>query len=41
MHTVATNRYNLMGKKDECRFDADGKFDERFDMRKEYYQYVY
>ena len=28
--TVAKNRYNLMGKKDECRFDADGKFDERF-----------
>ena len=28
--TVATNRYNLMGKKEECRFDADGKFDERF-----------
>jgi len=28
--TVAKNRYNLLGKKDECRFDADGKFDERF-----------
>jgi predicted DCC family thiol-disulfide oxidoreductase YuxK len=27
---VASNRYNLLGKKDECRFDADGKFDERF-----------
>ena len=27
---IASNRYNLLGKKDECRFDADGKFDERF-----------
>ena len=28
--TVANNRYNLLGKTDECRFDASGRFDERF-----------
>jgi predicted DCC family thiol-disulfide oxidoreductase YuxK len=27
---VADNRYNLMGKKDVCRFDADGEFEDRF-----------
>ena len=27
---VADNRYNLMGKKDECRLDYDGEFDDRF-----------
>lgn len=27
---VADNRYSLMGKRDECRFDADGEFDDRF-----------
>eukprot|EP01082_Thalassiosira_pseudonana_P016130 g13915.t1 g13915 contig9:726886-727607(-) len=28
--TVADNRYSVMGKRDECRFDADGEFDDRF-----------
>lgn len=28
--TVADNRYSFMGKRDECRFDADGEFDDRF-----------
>lgn len=27
---VAENRYNLMGKRDECRLDNDGAFQERF-----------
>ena len=27
---VADNRYDLMGKRNECRFDADGEFDDRF-----------
>ena len=27
---VANNRYSVMGKRDECRFDADGVFDDRF-----------
>lgn len=27
---VADNRYNLMGKKNECRFDADGEYESRF-----------
>jgi len=27
---VADNRYDLMGKKDMCRFDADGEFEDRF-----------
>mmetsp|Transcript_19326 Transcript_19326/g.40504 ORF Transcript_19326/g.40504 Transcript_19326/m.40504 type:complete len:207 (+) Transcript_19326:231-851(+) len=27
---VADNRYSLMGKRNECRFDADGEFDDRF-----------
>jgi len=27
---VADNRYSIMGKRDECRFDADGEFDDRF-----------
>jgi len=27
---VADNRYQLMGKRNECRFDADGEFDDRF-----------
>lgn len=27
---VANNRYDLMGKRDQCRFDADGEFDDRF-----------
>lgn len=27
---VADNRYNLMGKRNECRFDADGEFENRF-----------
>lgn len=27
---VADNRYQLMGKRNECRFDADGEFDNRF-----------
>lgn len=27
---VANNRYGIMGKRDECRFDADGEFDDRF-----------
>lgn len=27
---VADNRYSIMGMRDECRFDADGEFDDRF-----------
>merc|ERR1740139_1196448 len=27
---VADNRYDLMGKRDICRFDADGEFEDRF-----------
>jgi predicted DCC family thiol-disulfide oxidoreductase YuxK len=27
---VANNRYDLMGKRNECRFDADGEFEDRF-----------
>ena len=27
---VADNRYQLMGKRDVCRFDADGEFADRF-----------
>jgi len=27
---VADNRYDIMGKRNECRFDAEGKFDDRF-----------
>lgn len=27
---VADNRYQLMGKRDVCRFDADGEFVDRF-----------
>lgn len=27
---VANNRYDLMGKRDQCRFDADGEFEDRF-----------
>jgi len=27
---VADNRYNLLGKQDQCRFDADGEFEDRF-----------
>merc|ERR1719491_2266694 len=27
---VADNRYDLMGKRNSCRFDADGDFDDRF-----------
>ena len=27
---VADNRYQVMGKRNECRFDADGEFDDRF-----------
>ena len=27
---VADNRYQLMGKRNECRFDADGEFEDRF-----------
>jgi len=27
---VADNRYQLMGKRNECRFDADGEFENRF-----------
>jgi len=27
---VADNRYNLMGIRDQCRFDADGEFEDRF-----------
>lgn len=27
---VADNRYQLMGKRNECRFDAEGEFDDRF-----------
>jgi predicted DCC family thiol-disulfide oxidoreductase YuxK len=28
--TVADNRYSVMGKQDQCRFDADGEFEDRF-----------
>lgn len=27
---VADNRYSIMGKRDECRIDADGEFEDRF-----------
>lgn len=27
---VADNRYDLMGKRDQCRFDSDGEFEDRF-----------
>lgn len=27
---VANNRYEIMGKRDECRFDSDGEFQSRF-----------
>jgi len=27
---VANNRYSIMGKRMECRYDADGEFDDRF-----------
>ena len=27
---VADNRYSLMGKRDVCRFDSDGEFEDRF-----------
>jgi predicted DCC family thiol-disulfide oxidoreductase YuxK len=27
---VADNRYDVLGKRDECRFDSDGKFEDRF-----------
>ena len=27
---VADNRYQLMGKRDECRFDTEGEFADRF-----------
>merc|ERR1712008_561684 len=27
---VADNRYQLMGKRTECRFDSDGEFEDRF-----------
>jgi predicted DCC family thiol-disulfide oxidoreductase YuxK len=27
---VARNRYSLMGKRDVCRFDADGEYENRF-----------
>jgi predicted DCC family thiol-disulfide oxidoreductase YuxK len=27
---VANNRYRLMGTQDQCRFDADGEFEDRF-----------
>lgn len=27
---VADNRYSIMGKRNECRFDAGGEFDDRF-----------
>ncbi len=27
---VADNRYSIMGKREECRYDADGEFDDRF-----------
>ena len=27
---VANNRYSIMGKRNECRFDADGEFEDRF-----------
>ena len=27
---VADNRYDLMGKRNECRFDSDGEFEDRF-----------
>jgi predicted DCC family thiol-disulfide oxidoreductase YuxK len=27
---VADNRYELLGKQDQCRFDADGEFEDRF-----------
>jgi predicted DCC family thiol-disulfide oxidoreductase YuxK len=27
---VAENRYNVLGKRDQCRFDSDGEFEDRF-----------
>ncbi|CAB9520973.1 DCC family protein At1g52590 [Seminavis robusta] len=27
---VAVSRYNILGKQDQCRFDADGEFEDRF-----------
>jgi predicted DCC family thiol-disulfide oxidoreductase YuxK len=27
---VANNRYDILGKRDECRFDSDGDFENRF-----------
>jgi predicted DCC family thiol-disulfide oxidoreductase YuxK len=27
---VADNRYSIMGKRDQCRFDSDGEFEDRF-----------
>lgn len=27
---VADNRYSIMGKRNECRFDSDGEFEDRF-----------
>jgi predicted DCC family thiol-disulfide oxidoreductase YuxK len=27
---VANNRYDLLGKQDQCRFDADGEYEDRF-----------
>jgi predicted DCC family thiol-disulfide oxidoreductase YuxK len=27
---VADNRYQIMGKRDECRLDSDGAFEDRF-----------
>ena len=27
---VADNRYSIMGKREDCRYDADGEFDDRF-----------
>jgi predicted DCC family thiol-disulfide oxidoreductase YuxK len=27
---VADNRYSIMGMRDECRFDSDGEFNDRF-----------
>ena len=27
---IADNRYSIMGKRNECWFDADGEFDDRF-----------
>jgi predicted DCC family thiol-disulfide oxidoreductase YuxK len=27
---VANNRYDILGRKDQCRFDADGEYEDRF-----------